>query len=131
VKTGYADTITSHRFSGVEFRPVSLYSNKKCTNPVDGFVEMRVTGSERVDEERSGMKLEYECPVCGARVYSEWNADKGLHFERSYENLPDLFEMEQRPGRKFVKPEFAQLIVDLKLRPFMLTCFEDIKPFVL
>jgi len=76
------------------------------------------------------MKLESKCPVCGARAYSEWDVAKGLHFENDYECLPDLFQMDQRPGRIFVKPRFAQLVVDLNLRPFTLTRFEDVKPFV-
>jgi len=125
----YADTLALYDFSGLESRPVELFKDRKCTVPLDGYVELRVTGRERVDEQESGMVLEFECPICRARAYSEWDAKMGLHFEKDYEHLSDLFQMEQRPGIVFVKSSFAQTIVDLNLRPFTLTRFEDIEPY--
>jgi hypothetical protein len=76
------------------------------------------------------MRLRFECPVCGVRSYNEWDKNKGLHFERSYDELPDLFQMEQRPGMKLAKPRFAQLIVDMGLRPVTFTRLEDLEPLL-
>jgi hypothetical protein len=129
IKIDYADELRRYDFTGIEFRPVNLYRDSRCTKQIDGYTELRIVGLERVDEKRSDMNLKFECDFCGARQYTDWDDARGLHFEHDFEEMPDLFQMEQRPGIIFTKPRFAQLIVDMGLRPVTFTRLEDIRPF--
>ncbi|MHB8637039.1 MAG: hypothetical protein ACYC96_11280 [Fimbriimonadaceae bacterium] len=127
IKDKHVAAIAARMFSGIEFRDVNLYTNEKCAERLPGYVEMRTIGRVRVDEKRPGVTVEYRCPLCGHVRYSHCDPVLGLHFEGDYETWPDVFEMEQKiTSWIFVKPRFAQLMVDMELRPLMLTRFEDI-----
>ncbi len=117
-------------FTGLEFREIHLFKGMRCKEPVGGYVEMRVTGRVPVDMDKSGIPIIYECPICGYKRYGQWKKELGLHFEGEPEKWPDAFMMEQGLTlQNFVKPRLAQFIVDLGLRPVMLTRVEDVVPF--
>jgi hypothetical protein len=93
---------------------------------------MNVSGRVKVDLERSGVLLEYECPICGATRFSQWDAEKGLHFQGEFEDWPDVFMMDPIIATYiFVKPAFAQLVINHGWRPVTLSPVEDLEPFTM
>jgi len=128
VKTEHIARIDKHGFTGIDFRKVNLSSDAKCTKPLEGYSEMRVIGRVPIDMERSGVRVKFACPICGEKMYSHWDRNLGLHFEGNEDEWPDVFMMEPWiTSFILVKPAFAQLMVDLKLRPVALKRFEDIR----
>jgi hypothetical protein len=130
VKEEVAIVLAKANFSGIEFRPVNLFKDRKCTKPLSGYVELRVTGRVPVDLERSGVTIKYSCPHCGYTRYSSWEQQSGLHFTGDDNEWPDVFLPEQPVvAAIMIKPHFAQLIVDMKLGPFMLVRLEDMQTY--
>ena len=116
--------------TGFDFRPIMLFSDKSCRKPVDGYDELRVSGRALVDMGNSGIVEKYRCPICGFVRYSQWRADRGLHFLGPPVVMPDIFMMEPLITLDiFVKGRFAQRLVDGSFRPFSLTHLEDLEPF--
>jgi hypothetical protein len=125
IKEEFAQTIAKRDFSGVDFRPLRLYRGSRCKVPADGYVEMRTTGRVRIDEEASGISHEYQCPLCGLIMYTAWNRKKGLHFEGAKEDWPDVFKMAQENTLYiFAKREFVELLIELELKPLVITPIE-------
>jgi hypothetical protein len=125
IKEEFAQTIAKRGFSGVDFRPLRLYRGSRCKVPVDGYVEMRTTGRVRIDEEASGISRKFQCPLCGVTMYSSWNVKKGLHFEGSPSEWPDVFKMAQEHTLfRFAKREFVELLIELELKPLVITPIE-------
>jgi hypothetical protein len=130
IKEEFAQTIAKRGFSGIDFRPLRLYRGSRRKVPVDGYVEMRITGRVRIDEEASGISRKFQCPLCGVIMYSSWNANKGLHFEGSQSEWPDVFKMAQENTLyRFAKREFVELLIELELTPLVITPIEAMKPF--
>src|SRR6202040_3355206 len=95
IKQEYVEDFRKQDFTGLEFRPVDLFKNRHCVERVEDYVHMKITGRVKVDEERSGLGIAYQCPICGHIRYSSWDRQKGLHFEGNPDDWPEAFMMEQ------------------------------------
>jgi hypothetical protein len=129
VTTALASVLSQHTFSGIEFHPVELYRDRGCKEPMPGYVEMRILGRVPLDLAASGVKVTHKCELCGAVRYGLWTREKGIHFQGEVDEWPDVFTTSQRiTAYRFVKRRFAQLLVDLGVRPFILVRPEDLVP---
>jgi hypothetical protein len=117
----FAHVIEKQRFSGIAFRPVRLFKNISCKDPLDGYLEMRVIGRVPADMENSGISVEYQCNVCGAVVYSSWRTDSGIRFQGDPREWPDAFRITQMPSLNFVTARFAQFLIDSSVDSVSLT----------
>lgn len=121
--------IETEQFDGVRFEAADLFSDEVCTVPIKDYVEMRIVGRVPLDIAASGMTIEYRCPLCGETRYSQWARDKGIHFEGPLQEWPDVFRVTQGMiGYVFARRRFAQLLINLGLRPVMITRVEDLFP---
>ena len=126
IKQELVEVFEAEAFTGVEFRPVNLYRGPRCSNPLEGYVEMRVSGRVAADEEKSGIRIAYQCPLCGATRYTKWSLKKGLHLKGTYEEWPEVFKVGPSSiGMILVKERFAQFVMAKKYRQLMLTRFDD------
>lgn len=127
VSEGLVPAFVAAEFSGLNFRDVNLFKASNCSIREQGYVEMEITGIGEAAIQRSGMTLDYRCPLCGYERYSHWDLEKGLHFQQDINDLPDLFMM--RPLATtffFAKARFCSFLTELGVWPLEISLVKDI-----